>query len=114
MITKVVIKNCFSIYDQQVFDFRSKKYDYKNEYIQALGDGIQISNPVAVYGYNGSGKTVVLKVLKYIYDILAYNKSKILMPVNLPNLNKIKHLEESSKVIFYLYIEDQKKERRQD
>ncbi len=106
MITKVTVKNCFSIYEEQIIDFSSKKYDYKNDYLYSLSDEISICNPMAVYGYNGSGKTVVLKVLKYIYDILTYNKSKFLMPRNIPNLNFEDSMSKKSKITFEIIIDN--------
>ncbi len=105
MITKVIVKNCFSIYEEQVIDFTSKKYDYRNDYIYTLNNDTCICNPMAIYGYNGSGKTVILKALKYIYEVLTYNKSKVLMPQNVPNLNYENSVSEESKIVFHIIIE---------
>lgn len=65
MLTKIKIKNYFSIYDEVEIDLTKDKYQFKNEMI--YGD---LVNPVGVYGLNGSGKTTLLKAI--------YNVSRLM------------------------------------
>ncbi len=89
MLTKVKMKNVYSITECEI-DFQKSKYGYKKDMIV----NSKYVNPLAIYGYNGSGKSAFINGLGYLASIMNYGESIELLP-NLIILEKARkeHLD---------------------
>lgn len=72
MITSIEIKNFKSIQESK-FDFLRAKYQYLNEYVM----NNTVSNPIALYGHNGSGKSSFVEALFFMVHLLTDDKDKL-------------------------------------
>lgn len=75
MLTKIKLKNVYSIKDCEI-DFTRGKFGYKKENIF----NERLVNPLALYGYNGSGKSNVLKGIAYVISIMNRGENQPIYP----------------------------------
>ncbi len=73
MLKKVTIQNIWGIYKESTFDFSKSKYTYKNEMIYHE----KLVNPIAIYGKNGSGKTVFLRAIDSVSKLMNSSAEKL-------------------------------------
>ena len=75
MLTKIKMNNVYSIKECEI-DFTKAKYGYKKDMIV----NTKYVNPLAIYGYNGSGKSSLINGLGYIVSIMNVGESTKLSP----------------------------------
>lgn len=91
MITSIEIKNVNSIGHAKL-SFDKAKYKFNEEFI--LND--KVSNPIAFYGRNGSGKSSFLLAIYYLVNFLI-SEVDILNPF-IPNLSDPSNVKEKSSI----------------
>lgn len=88
MLNYIKIKNIGSIKKEVVIDFKRSKYTYKENMLCNNNKNI---NPHAIFGANASGKTVVLKVLDTLQQIMnsPLDSLQLFIPFIDENLNSV-------------------------
>ncbi len=74
MITRIDVENIYSV-GKASLSFEKGRYKFLDNLI--LND--KVSNPIAIYGRNGSGKTSLIMALFQVVNLLITDKDKLLM-----------------------------------
>lgn len=71
MIRSFSAKNFWSIKERQAVDLVVDQHASDSEHFREIKDGDRVPALVAVYGHNGSGKTALLRVPRFLADFLS-------------------------------------------
>ena len=76
MLIRFKVKNFLSFNDLQEFDMLAGKVRSKNEHL-LIDENIKLRKFAAIFGANASGKTNLIKSMKYAQDILKGKKFNV-------------------------------------
>ncbi len=104
MLTNIMIKNVGSIKDNVELNFSRGRYNFKENMLFNNNNSI---NPIGIFGSNGSGKTILLRTIHTIANLMVEQTSDLrgFLP-NLPNnsgLNSLVKLEFKIDNVEYTY-----------
>lgn len=107
MIINFNIQNFGSVKDKQTLSFEATKSQHLEDYYIINNNGLRLLKLGLIYGANASGKTTILKALKFLRDVVLEPEEKKTEPLDFkPFLfNKISMVQNSILSISFIQME---------